>query len=354
MANAAQASITVTKGVQNEGECATISGIDICPGNPLYDQISPSPVGTSRLAEQVRVQGCGVIEENLDTCEQYEKDPNCGFISQSCIQGASGESGGCYAYEEIWDCGYDTSYPTVVNTGTQIECPGGARCMGSECFDTSNKKSGDFAYAVAMLQVAQFAEHDLDCGGDGSDIEVANECKIFKGDAMECKKALGGYVDCCEAPESVSIFDYVNLTMNTLKMTSSLEALNRTGNLFAPGYWSAGTSAAVSAGSNIIKGQWGSIVDSATAAFNDTLAGTAEQALMSQLQHWLMEQAYNAMVDMGATAAANAVFVPAEGGGMMLGPQAAMVVQYHRLGIHGIRHHRLAHQHNLGVRRKRI
>jgi len=318
--------ITVTKGVQNEGECATISGIDICPGNPLYDQISPSPVGTSRLAEQVRVQGCGVIEENLDTCEQYEKDPNCGFISQSCIQGASGESGGCYAYEEIWDCGYDTSYPTVVNTGTQIECPGGARCMGSECFDTSNKKSGDFAYAVAMLQVAQFAEHDLDCGGDGSDIEVANECKIFKGDAMECKKALGGYVDCCEAPESVSIFDYVNLTMNTLKMTSSLEALNRTGNLFAPGYWSAGTSAAVSAGSNIIKGQWGSIVDSATAAFNDTLAGTAEQALMSQLQHWLMEQAYNAMVDMGATAAANAVFVPAEGGGMMLGPQAAMVV----------------------------
>lgn len=108
--------------------------------------------------------------------------------------------------------------------------------MGSECFDTSNQKSGDFAYAVAMLQVAQFAEHDLDCGGDGSDIEVANECKIFKGEAMECKKALGGYVDCCEAPESVSIYDYVNLTMNTMKMASAMEALSTHG-LGEPEVW---------------------------------------------------------------------------------------------------------------------
>ncbi|MFS4426798.1 conjugal transfer mating pair stabilization protein TraN [Stutzerimonas stutzeri] len=320
--------ITVTKGVQHEGECATISGINICPGNPLYEQISASPLGTSRLAEQVRVQGCGVIEENLDTCEQYENDPNCGFISQSCIKGASGESGGCYAYEEIWDCGYDTSYPTVVNTGTQIECPGGARCMGSECFDTSNQKSGDFAYAVAMLQVAQFAEHDLDCGGDGSDIEVANECKIFKGEAMECKKALGGYVDCCEAPESVSIYDYVNLTMNTMKMASAMEALSThgLGGSLKYGYWQAGTNAITSAGSSVIKGQWSTIVDNATGAFNKTLQGTVQDTLVSQVQEWLMQKAYDAMVNMGAEVAANAVFVPAEGGGMMLGPQATMVV----------------------------
>lgn len=39
-----------------------------------------------------------------------------------------------------------------------------------------------------------------------------------------------------------------------------------------------------------------------------------------------MQKAYDAMVNMGAEVAANAVFVPAEGGGMMLGPQATMVV----------------------------
>lgn len=265
---------------------------------------------------------------NLNTCKQYEQNPSCGFISQGCIKGAKGETGSCYAFEEVWDCGYDTSYETIVNTGSQIECPGGARCMGSECFDSSNTKSGDFAYAVAMLQVAQFAEHDLDCGGDGTDINEANDCKVFKGEAMECKKALGGYVDCCEAPESVSIFDYVNLTMNTLKMTSSLEALSRTGNLFAPGYWAAGTEAAMSVGSSVIKGQWGTIVDSATAAFNEGFQGAA----MGQIQQWLMQQAYDAMVEMGASAAANAVFATgAEGTATQgtvtgLSANAAMVV----------------------------
>lgn len=320
-------SIEVTKGVANEGECGTIAGIHLCPGSALYERIKPSPLGTSRLAQQVRVTGCGVTESTLNTCTQYEQDPNCGFISQSCIEGAKGETGSCYAYEEIWDCGYDTSYQTTVNTGSQIDCPGGARCMGTECFDTSNTKSGDFAYAVAMLQVAQFAEHDLDCGGDGTDITEANDCKVFKGEAMECKKALGGYVDCCEAPESVSIFDYVNLTMNTLKMTSSLEALSRTGNLFAPGYWAAGSNALVTGGTSLIKGQWGTIVDSATAAFQDTLAGVAQDTLMSQMQKWLMQQAYDAMIEMGATAAADAVFATgADGAVTGLSSQAAMVV----------------------------
>lgn len=301
-------SITVMKGVQGEGECATISGVNICPGSPLYNQIKPSPLGTSRLSEQVRVTGCGTTKDTLNTCKAMEENPSCGFISQSCVKGASGEKGGCYAYSEIWDCGYDVTYPTVINTGQTIDCPGGARCMGSECFDNSNVKSGDFAYAVAMLQVAQFAEHDLDCGGDGTDIETANDCKVFKGEAMECKKALGGYVDCCEAPESVSIFDYVNLTMNTLKMASSIEALQRGQYAAGSGYWAASKSAITSGASELIKGEWGSIVDSATGAFQDTFATGVESGLVSEIQKWLMQKAYDAMVEMGASSAANAVF----------------------------------------------
>lgn len=125
---------------------------------------------------------------SLDSCTSFEQNSSCGFVSQSCVQGASGSKGTCYVYNETWDCGYDVSVPTVVNTGQKIECPGGARCMGSECFDTSNTKSGDFAYAVAMLQVTQFAEQDMTCASPDS-----LDCKIFGGEAMECKKALGGY-----------------------------------------------------------------------------------------------------------------------------------------------------------------
>lgn len=322
--------IQVTKGIASEGECGTIAGVNICPGSPLYEQIKPSPLGTSRLAEQVRVTGCGTTAATLDTCQKYEKDPNCGFISQSCIQGAQGGTGACYAYEEVWDCGYDTSYPTVVNTGQTIECPGGARCMGTECFDNSNAKSGDFAYAVAMLQVAQFAEHDLSCGGDGTDIEVANNCQVFPGEAMECKKALGGYVDCCEAPEGVSIFDYVNLTMSSLKMASSVEAMARNGLSGAHyGYWQAAQEAVTTGATELIKGEWGSVVDSATGAWDKTLLGESTNGLVSQFQGWLMEQAYKTMVDMGAQNAANAIFQEsASGQGMALTSQAAAVLNF--------------------------
>ncbi|MCC9289620.1 conjugal transfer mating pair stabilization protein TraN [Pseudomonas aeruginosa] len=340
----AQMSCTSKPAVDANG-CTVTNGVRICrsdmPASP-HPSIDPLCEKAQVSAEcsyykgnmDCYTDGQGVQRcpsndgANLNTCTQNEQNPSCGFISQGCIDGAKGETGSCYGFEEVWHCGYETSYETIVNTRAQIECAGGARCMGSECFDSWNTKSGDFAYAVGMLQVAQFAEHDLDCGGDGTDIYEANDCKVFNGEAMECEKALGGYVDCSEAPESVSIFDYVILTMNSLKMTSSLEALSRTGNLFAPGYCAAGTEAALSVGSSDIKGRWGTIVDSATAAFNERFQGAA----MGQIQHWLMQQGYDAMVEMGACAAAIAVFgTGAEGSATQgtvtaLSANAAMVV----------------------------
>lgn len=339
-------SVTCTENPDTDGDgCATVSGVTVCE-----DALKPSPQNSiPRFCKAVSASAdCSFYKGpmkcykdpqgvehcpqnnggNLDSCSTLENNKSCGFISQKCIKGAGGNNG-CYAYEEVWDCGYDTEYETIVNTGATVDCPGGARCMGSECFDTSNVKSGDFAYAVAMLQVAQFAEHDMDCGGDGTDVNQANDCKVFKGDAMECKKALGGYVDCCEAPESVSIIDYVNLTMNSLKMASSLEALNRTGSLFSPGYWAAGTNAAISGATAVVEGQWGTVVDAATGAFKKTLQGTIEQTAISKLQTWLMQQAYNAMVEMGATTAANAVFATGSNGAVTgLSANAAAVLNF--------------------------
>lgn len=130
-----------------------------------------------------------------NTCEQYEDDPACGFISQACIGDGAGSTGNCYVYEEIWDCGHDVTYPSAVHTGTTYDCPDPVACMGTEWFDI-NTESGDFAQAVAMLQFAQFAEHDMDCSG---------AYKVFPGQAMECQKALGGYVDCCKAPDGVQL-----------------------------------------------------------------------------------------------------------------------------------------------------
>ena len=330
-----------------QGQCVNLSGFDVCPGDAIYNKLRPPPIpNVDKLALKVHVsalqcdynegqmdcwtdpQGkthCPVNDgAQLDTCKEFEANSSCGFVSQACIGGAQGSKGTCYAYKEVWDCGYDVNVPTLVNTGATIECHGGARCMGSECFDTSNVKSGDFAYAVAMLQVAQFAEHDLSCATEGS-----LDCKVFKGEASECKKALGGYVDCCEAPESVSLFDYVNLTMNTLKMTSSIEALARD-QAMTSGYWYAATNAAASGATAIVQGQWGSIVDAAAKSWNSTLAG---DMAVGQIQQWLMQQAYNAMVEMGATSAASSVFATettSTGATEVVGfaPQIAAVVNF--------------------------
>ena len=265
---------------------------------------------------------------NLDTCTSFEQNPSCGFISQKCIEGAEGSGGGCYAFEEVWDCGYDVPVSTVVNTGTRIECPGGARCMGSECFDTSNTLSNDFAYAVAMLQVAQFAEHDLDCG-DYENTETANTCTVFKGEAMECKKALGGYVDCCEAPEGVSVFDYVRLTMSSLKMASSVEALNRTGSFFSPGYWQAAQGAVSAGAKELVTGNWGGVMDAATGQFNQLGTELATDGIIAQFKEQMMKMTYDAMKDLGADAAADAMFQQgATEGGMQLSSQAMTAVNF--------------------------
>lgn len=330
--------ITITQGTSPTA-CAIIDGFSICPGDPIYEQIKDPPLpGVHKHALKVEISDidCSFNEGQMDcwtdpqgtvhcpvneggnenTCEQYEEDPACGFVSQSCIGDATSSTGNCYVYEEIWDCGYDVTYPTAVHTGTKYECPGPVACMGTECFDDSNQMSGDFAYAVAMLQVAQFAEHDLECAG---------ACTVFPGEAMECKKALGGYVDCCEAPAGVNLFDYVNLTMNGLKMASSVEALAREGSLFAPGYWEGAKAAIGGIGESVMSGNWGGMMDAASAAYKEGFAGAAE-GVISQFQSYLMEQAYDAMVNMGAEAAANAVFQPTSSGGMGLSSQAAAVV----------------------------
>lgn len=332
-----EGAINITQG-SSPTDCATIDGFNICPGDPIYEQIKDPPMpGVHKLALKVEVSDidCSFNEGQMDcwtdpqgkvhcpvneggndnSCEQYEEDPACGFISQSCMDDGTSSTGSCYVFEEIWDCGHDVTYPTAVHTGTTYECPGPVACMGTECFDNSNTKSGDFAQAVAMLQVAQFAEHDMDCSGD---------CKVFPGQAMECKKALGGYVDCCEAPDGVSLFDYVNLTMSTLKMASQVEALSRSGSLFAPGYWQAAKAAAGSVGSSVVKGNWGGIVDAATGSFTETLAG---EVALGKLEQFLMQTAYDAMQEMGASAAADAVFSAGTDGAVSgLSSNAAMAM----------------------------
>lgn len=214
-------------------DCADIAGGTICQS----DLTSANPFAVksiSNLCQEVTIdtgsnnfnagqmkcwtdpQGevhCPTVNGELtDTCGPLEENPACIYTSQQCIDGAMDPvSGVCYAFSLVFDCGIDVTVNDPQTTTAYI-CNGEIRCMGEECisgqFDSNNE---DFGKAAAALQVAQYAMQDLDCadvGGTG--------CTLFSGQHMECKKALGGYIDCCQQPEDgmMSLVQYIQLLVN--------------------------------------------------------------------------------------------------------------------------------------------
>ncbi|HDU2624863.1 TPA: conjugal transfer protein TraN [Pseudomonas aeruginosa] len=286
--------IRVTKGVASG--CLTLSGVDVCPGDPFYNAMMPSPIqGIDKLALQVRAEGC--IENGLrsSTCGDFEKNNSCGFISQKCVGGAEGASGYCYVQEEVWDCGYNVEVPSA-EIETSYQCDGPVRCLGTECYNPVDEKSSDFAYAAASLQIAMFAEHDLDCGEEGSG--DAN-CRIWKGEAMECKKAVGGWVDCCEAPDGVSLMDYVNLTMNTLQLMEKAGVIDNAS--IIDGAWTYGK--------EMIASAWNSVFASATDAAAAELTKEAAQTWgLAAMKQAIMNAAAEWTAKTFGAAAANTIF----------------------------------------------
>lgn len=287
--------LRVTKGVASG--CLPIAGIDICPGDPMYNALKPSPIqGIDKLALSVRVEGCVEGAISNDTCRQYEEDNTCGFISQTCVSGAAGASGECYVKEEVWDCGYDVEVPSA-GLETSYQCDGPVRCLGTECFNPVDEKSNDFAYAAASLQIAMFAEHDLDCG-DGSE-QTNRDCRVWKGEAMECKKAVGGWVDCCEAPDGVSLMDYVNLTMNTLQLMEKVGVIDNAA--IIDGAWSYGK--------EMISTAWNSVFASATDSIAAEATTEGLRAIsLGSLKQGLMNMAAEWTANTFGAAAANTVF----------------------------------------------
>jgi conjugal transfer mating pair stabilization protein TraN len=219
-------SFACTFGCNND--CADIAGATICQAdltsaNPfaakaisnLCQEVTINLDGTNLNSGQMNcwtdTQGVQHCPENpgdlKDTCAVLEQNPACTFVSQDCIKGAKDPiSGFCYAYNVVFDCGLDIPASGTQTTMAYI-CNGVIKCMGESCiqgqFDPNNT---GFAKSAAALQMAQYAQQDMNCGS-----AEALGCVLFQGTFMECKKALGGYIDCCTEPEGVSLVEYINL-----------------------------------------------------------------------------------------------------------------------------------------------
>lgn len=270
--------------------CTYTNGIKICE-----DSLKPSPIpGIPNLCKKVAVDAdydfykgdlecytdingeeqCPVNEGgNLNTCPQYEENPQCGFISSKCVEGAQGNSGVCYVQEETWDCGSSVDIDTF-EKNTEYQCGGAIRCMGSDCLDPtqSTDQTGNFAKASALLNAAQFMTQDMTCTGQDEDGYATGEenvtCTAFAGVAGECKIAVGGVQDCCEKPSNVSIADYLMMIRQVPKLDGAILSLEGdTGGMVKSAYQSL---------REPIKNTWSEVSQPFT-NFMDNVSGTVEE-----------------------------------------------------------------------------
>lgn len=300
--------LTVTAGPSTSSGCTTISGVNVCPGDPLYNHMQASPIpGIDKLVESVRVDGCITDPTLNDSCQTLQTNPNCGFISSTCVGGAEGQSGNCYVSEEKWDCGTNVDIPNYKKTEA-VTCGGEVRCLGKECSTQGEQSSPDFAQAVAALQVAQFAGHDLNCSNDQTNVTgQSSNCTIFKGDPLECKKAVGGWVNCCDKPSMVSLADYVTLTMNTYRVMEATGALQGVTTAVA-GEWSTLTQPVLDAFPSVTKA-FSSAADSiAGTAAKDATEGVVKQSVFAQAEQALMKKAAEWTAQTFGEGAAGALF----------------------------------------------
>lgn len=291
--------ITVTKG-PTSGSCTTISGMQVCRGDSIYNRMQASPIaGIDKLVEEVRVDGCIAAPAQNDSCAVLQSNPSCGFISSSCVDGAGGKSGNCYVQEQKWDCGTDVALPNYKKTDA-IQCGGEIRCLGGECGAQKSSTSPDFAQALAALQVAQFAGHDLDCANASG-----SNCTIFKGEAKECKKAVGGWVNCCDQPSMVSLADYVTLTMNTYRVMEATGNFQATQAVY--GQWSALKQPVLDAWGSVTK-SFSSAADSLTGTATDVASEAGQSAVIEQVEQQMMKKAAEWTAQTFGEGAANAIF----------------------------------------------
>lgn len=231
-----------------KGDCYNFGSVRVCPGDPIYNAMQEPPSSSlgklflhGRLPKfqcdynigdmecYVDVHGEQHCHNNTDegvlnTCEEFEENPSCGFISSQCVEGATGLNGKCYIYEEKYDCGYNVDVETL-DKKTNYQCAGPIRCMGDECIDVPNEKNEDFAQVAALLNAAQFMGQDMDCKEaeyNPNDDNPQTGCKVFPGTAGKCKKAVGGAVNCCKSPGGVSLADYMTLLLATPKLDAGM------------------------------------------------------------------------------------------------------------------------------------
>jgi len=269
--------------------CLTINGESVCPNdfttstsvalsaivNPACTSVS---VTGSCSAANIAIpcytdaegnQECptSATGSNTDSCQTLINN-GCTYVTQACADGATNSQGICTDEVDTYQCGQSVtgSVPSATQT---ISCAGTIQCMGTSCVNQSATSNSSFAQVAADLQAVQSVGLDGSCSSNDT-----SSCTAFGGSNLACKKALGGYVNCCTHEASVSLSDYLHLMFETDDLLNDVTKVDPTGQL--AGAWTALNQPLSSFGSTVSSGlsqAWSSVQQGFTGVV-DSLGGT--------------------------------------------------------------------------------
>ncbi len=127
---------------------------------------------------------CSSQTQQMNTCGEYEKNPNCTIKSSTCNGHTDFGGKPCNSWDVTYQCKTkDGTSSEVTNCGGQLFCADG------KCFDTGYTPDADFAKTATIMEGIRQAGTYFD----------PNTMKIFNGTASECRKTLGDLGNCCNS-----------------------------------------------------------------------------------------------------------------------------------------------------------
>lgn len=161
-----------------------------------------------------------------------------------------------------------------------------------ETYQLAQAQLGVRAMAAAP-QVQSIASSQASTTGGDQNVT----CELFKGEAMECKIAVGGMQNCCENPVAVSLSDYISLTRSMMSMDAMTGAVFNIEGYH--GVWEMGkgyVAEGAESAWNFVSSPWASGADAATGvgqaaseAATEGMMHTFSQSIMTYTNDFLIQ-----------------------------------------------------------------
>ena len=125
---------------------------------------------------------CG---DQVDTCGQYRKNPNCTFLENTCID-KDYVTGTCNKFQSSYSCasGYESQVSTVC---TNVVCANNESGTAAKCFQPPQPSADNvsmFAKVLGFLQMGQNMAQDTNCVNPSN--PDPENCKLFSGKYSTC------------------------------------------------------------------------------------------------------------------------------------------------------------------------